>query len=99
MSTSAATQAATDPWKPLYRPVKVPDLAPGAPCPLSTVDSSVDFASLGIAPGVGRGAAYPVGLNLTDSTLELDPPRPSGAAGGAVGKFFGSCIPATADPC
>jgi hypothetical protein len=71
---AGGTSAATDPWKALYRPLEVPRLAAGEACPVSIVDASVDFASFGIAPGLGSGPAYPVGFHLSDSTLELARP-------------------------
>jgi hypothetical protein len=75
VACSAATgaSAGADPWRALHRPLDVPRLAPGAACPVSRVDRSVDFAGFGIAPGLGRGPAYPVGLGR--GTLELAPPE------------------------
>jgi hypothetical protein len=47
----------------LRRPLQLPRLAPGEPCPVTAVDSSLDWSSTyGIAPGVGQGPVYPVGL-------------------------------------
>lgn len=86
----SASSAATDPWKALYRPLEVPRLAPGETCSVSTVDTSVDFASFGIGPGVGRGPIYPVGLNVADGTLDLAPPEryESGRWGGNKVLWF-----------
>jgi len=79
ISGSGASQAAADPWRTLYRPLKVPRLAPGAECPASKPDDSVDFDGFGIAQGVGPGPAYPVGLNVADGTLTLGPARNFGS--------------------
>lgn len=72
---AAGSRAATDPWKALYRPLQVPTLTPGAECPASPVDASVDFASFGIGPGLGPGPAYPVGLDVADGTFYFAPPQ------------------------
>jgi hypothetical protein len=44
----------------LARPLHLPSLKPGAACPVSHADRSVDFASYGVATGIGAGPAYPV---------------------------------------
>jgi hypothetical protein len=44
----------------LARPLHLPSLKPGATCPVSHADRSVDFASYGVATGIGAGPAYPV---------------------------------------
>jgi hypothetical protein len=44
----------------LERPLHLPVLKPGAACPVSHADRSVDFASFGIAAGIGLGPAYPI---------------------------------------
>jgi len=67
----ASPLAAPDPWGPLRRPLTVPRIAPGTPCPVSQVDTSVDFAAMGVGQGLGRGPAYPVGL--ADGTMTLAP--------------------------
>ena len=64
--TAASSSAAPDPWKRLHRPLSIPRLEPAAPCPVSGVDRSVDFAASGVGQGIGRGPAYPVGFNVTD---------------------------------
>ena len=46
----------------LRRPLRIPHLAAGAACPISHVDTRVDFARFGIARGIGRGPAYPIGI-------------------------------------
>lgn len=72
---AAASAAAVDPWRSLHRPLHVPRLAPGTPCPVATVDPAVDFEAFGIGPGVGPGPAYPVGLDVRDGSLTLTPAR------------------------
>lgn len=54
-------------------------MAPGAPCPVSRVDGSVNFRSFGVGRGVGPGPAYPVGLNVADGTLAVAPARNFGS--------------------
>jgi hypothetical protein len=44
----------------LARPLHLPSLKRGAACPVSHPDRSVDFASYGVATGIGAGPAYPV---------------------------------------
>jgi hypothetical protein len=47
----------------LRRPWHLPHLAPGAACPVSRVDPSVEFGRFGIARGIGPGPAYPIGMS------------------------------------
>jgi hypothetical protein len=70
-----------DPWKVLRRPLKIPRVAPGGPCPTSTEDTSVDFASFGVSPGIGDGPAYPTGLVQPSGppTLQFRYPPPRGS--------------------
>ena len=49
-------------WSSLRRPLHVPRLEPGAACPISHSDRSVDFARFGIARGIGPGPAYLIGM-------------------------------------
>jgi hypothetical protein len=62
MNVSAS--AATSPWKKLYRPLHIPRIEPGAPCPVSSADPKGDLSRLGHLVGTawGRGPAYPAGL-------------------------------------
>jgi hypothetical protein len=46
----------------LRRPLHLPHVAPGAPCPISHADATVDFARFGVARGLGHGPAYPIGM-------------------------------------
>lgn len=45
----------------LHRPLHLPRLAPGATCPVSNVDPSIDWPSINIfgGSGIGRGPVYP----------------------------------------
>jgi hypothetical protein len=55
----------------LKRPLHLPALTRGTPCPVSHVDQTVDFHSFGIAAGLGNGPVYPIGLE--SGTLTLAP--------------------------
>jgi hypothetical protein len=47
----------------LRRPLQLPKLALGEACPVTAVDTALDWSgTYGIAPGVGQGPVYPVGL-------------------------------------
>lgn len=54
------SSAAGDDWAALYRPLQLPRLAPGAPCPVSRVDPSVDWSRTGVGGGIGRGPVYAI---------------------------------------
>lgn len=75
-----------DPWHPLRRPLKIPRIAPGSACPTSAEDTSVDFASFGVSPGIGDGPVYPTGLVKPSGppTLQFQYPPRRGSV------FFGS---------
>ena len=53
--------AASGGWRKLHRPLHLPLVAPGAACPVSSVDPRVDWASIDIygGSGIGRGPVYP----------------------------------------
>jgi hypothetical protein len=53
--------AAADHWRELYRPLGLPELAPGEACPVSPVDERVDWESANIfgSSGTGPGPVYP----------------------------------------
>src|SRR6266540_2284265 len=100
----AALSTSGDPWKHLRRPLHIPRIDPGAQCPASGPDTSVDFASYGVGQGYGPGPAYPIlGGNSPRAGLEFDYPRlvtaSSGAASGEGRRCFGSCCPITAIGC
>jgi hypothetical protein len=56
-----AAPAAADEWRELYRPLGLPELAPGEACPVSPVDERVDWESANIfgSSGTGPGPVYP----------------------------------------
>jgi hypothetical protein len=75
LSTAGSAQAA-DPWKALQRPLELPTVDPGTPCPVSTVDPRVDWRAVNaFGDGIGRGPVYP-GMS-EDATITL---RPVGGA-------------------
>ena len=64
-----------DLWKKLYRPLHLPAVAAGESCPVSAVDAKFNFDKYGVARGIGRGPAYPIGFSQPGSVLQyLDPP-------------------------
>jgi hypothetical protein len=63
LAAGAATSATRAPtWRALHRPLHVPRIAPGAPCPTSKADPRGDLSRFGGFVGLawGRGPAYPV---------------------------------------
>jgi hypothetical protein len=76
-SASVAGTASGDIWKKLHRPLHVPVLAAGEPCPVSAVDTHFDFAKYGIARGIGPGPAYPIGFSQPGSVLQFVDPAPA----------------------
>jgi hypothetical protein len=57
-------------WKRLYRPLHVPRLDAGAPCPVSKA-TSVDLGDEGVVSLPGRGPAYPA-FGGTGTTVEFE---------------------------
>jgi hypothetical protein len=53
--------SAYDVWRNLHRPLHLPQLASGAPCPVSGVDHRVDWKPINIfgGLGIGPGPVYP----------------------------------------
>jgi hypothetical protein len=47
-------------WESLHRPLHVPRIAAGAPCPVSHRPARVDFARYRIGAGLGPGPAFPI---------------------------------------
>jgi hypothetical protein len=71
LSTAGSAEAA-DPWKALQRPLDLPTVEPGAPCPVSTIDPRVDWRSVNaFGDGIGRGPVYP-GMG-EEATIVLRP--------------------------
>jgi hypothetical protein len=60
-----------DPFS-VRRPLHLPTLPRGAACPVSTVDDNAPWPVYRVAPGLGPGPAYPVGLGR-EATLPLGP--------------------------
>ena len=83
LAALAVTQPspASDPWATLYRPLRVPDLAPGAPCPVSSV-ARFDFARYGAGKGIGPGPVYPIGRSVLRFPY---PPQPASVFGSEWG--------------
>jgi hypothetical protein len=65
-----------DEWGQLRRPLHLPTVAPGAACPVSSIDERFDFGRYGIAKGIGPGPAWPIGLEQPGSVLRFQYPPP-----------------------
>ena len=74
-----ASSSRSDVWHRLRRPLHIPHIRPGAPCPSSSADHSFDFLAHGVSQGYRPGPAYPIfpGAPQTAS-LEFDYPSPYG---------------------
>ena len=71
LMTATVASPASRSSESLHRPLHLPRLAPGAPCPVSHVDPSVPFVSrFGIGGGLGPGPAYP---DTSGDVLQLAP--------------------------
>jgi hypothetical protein len=57
---SAAVSASNDPWDELRRPLQIPRIAPGSPCPASEPNTTIDLSPYGVGQGFGPGPAYPM---------------------------------------
>ncbi len=68
-----------DAWTSLRRPLKLPKVAPGAPCPVSALNESFDFDKHGVGKGIGPGPAWPIGLAQPGSVLRFIYPPPPGS--------------------
>ena len=72
-----SSAAASDPWVRLYRPLHLPAMAPGDPCPVSPV-ARFNFARYGVGKGIGPGPVYPIGFFQPGSLLRFPyPPAPA----------------------
>jgi hypothetical protein len=80
--------AAGTPWAKLHRPLHLPRLEAGAPCPVSGIDPRIDWTRVHIfgGSGIGRGPAYP-GLGGSGGRLTASPDVQYGGAW-ASGKVF-----------
>lgn len=83
----AQSAAASGSWRELHRPLNLPKLAAGEPCPVSAVDQRVNWTSANIfgGSGIGRGPVYPA-LGYADPIGNFSATRPF--EGGFVGKLF-----------
>lgn len=54
----APSVSASDPWAKLRRPLQIPRIAPGSPCPVAPLTRP----ARGYGFTLGRGPAYPIGL-------------------------------------
>jgi hypothetical protein len=68
-----------DDWAKLRRPLDLPTIGAGVPCPVSPIDERFDFGRYGVAPGIGPGPAWPVGLAQPGSVLRFTYPPPPGS--------------------
>jgi hypothetical protein len=82
-ASAAPTRQPT--WRSLHRPLHIPRIAPGAPCPTSTPDPRGDLSRWGfVGTAWGRGPAYPGGLGRDRPVLGyVYPPQ-------RESEFFGS---------
>jgi hypothetical protein len=81
----AAFSISGDVWKRLHRPLHIPSIRPGSPCPTSQPDPKGSLSRLGfVGTAWGRGPAYPAGLgSATQPVLwfHYPPPPESGFYG------------------
>jgi hypothetical protein len=63
--------APQDVWKKLHRPLHLPVVEAGAPCPVSAMNVEFDFGKYGVQNGIGRGPAYPIGFEQPGSILNI----------------------------
>ena len=68
---AAAAPSADVPWSVLRRPLHVPVVTPGSPCPVSKIDRRVPWGRIRIfgGAGIGPGPVYP-GLGATSAVLD-----------------------------
>jgi hypothetical protein len=67
---------ASDDWgRKLHRPLHLPRLAPGAECPVSSVDPRIHWPAIHIfgGSGIGRGPVYPATGPASELTVRPDP--------------------------
>jgi hypothetical protein len=83
----AAGAGGKDQWAALRRPLHLPQLAPGAKCPVSKVDRSVAWSPINIFgdSGIGSGPAYP-GLGGSSGLIYMSRDQQYG------GPWFGTKV-------
>jgi hypothetical protein len=86
-ASAAGTKQPT--WRSLHRPLHIPHIPPGAPCPTSTPDPRGDLSRFqGLnGPAWGRGPAYP-GLPDRDGKPTLEFVYPPSATSGFAGSSW-----------
>jgi hypothetical protein len=87
-AVAALPVSASDGWGALRRPLHLPRLASRAACPVSTIDTRVDWKRAHIfgGSGIGRGPVYP-GLGTVEA-LEVPNDWQSGGPWGAQKVFW-----------
>jgi hypothetical protein len=69
-ATVIAPASASDPWTKLHRPLRIPQITPSAPCPVTPAQ----IVSSGFSPALGQGPVYPA---IGTPTLQfIYPPQP-----------------------
>jgi hypothetical protein len=73
-------------WRSLHRPLHIPHIAPGTPCPTSKPDPRGDLSRFGfVGTAWGRGPAYPGGLgNEKPVLIYAYPPNPKSEFAGSA---------------
>jgi hypothetical protein len=86
--------ASVDVWQRLQRPLHVPTIAAGSPCPTAATDPRGDLARIGFTGTAwGKGPAYPAGLDSGQGKpilRYLDPIPPQSLFHGS--KWFGEKV-------
>lgn len=89
-----AKRARVNVWHRLQRPLHIPSIAGGSPCPTSSTDANGDLSRIGFAGlAWGGGPAYPGGLNAEEGKpvlRYLDPIPPESLFYGS--KWFGNKV-------
>src|SRR3954452_17817790 len=82
----------------LHRPLHLPRVAPGAACPISRIDSHVDWDRAAIfgGSGIGSGPVYP-GLGGAHGRLDM-PSRPDYPGPWSSAKVFWYAAPSYHGP-
>ncbi len=83
-SGTTSPSSSRDVWQKLHRPLHVGALAPGARCPVSSIDRGFSFARYGVGRGIGPGPAYPVSKGAA-LRIEWPPPAATDFSTGAWG--------------
>jgi hypothetical protein len=89
-----------DEWTKLRRPLNLPTVVPGQPCPVSAVDEGFDFGKYGVGKGIGPGPAWPIGQPGSVLRFQYPPPPTSLIYGSewSGNKVLWFVAPGTAGP-